>query len=676
MNRRCSKRIRILGISGSLLFCAGTAFADELSEEDFFSDIPEVTSATRMVQKITDAPASITIIDQEMISASGANTIAELFRLVPGFQSHFVSSNKQAVTYHGVANDFPRRLEVMIDGRSVYLPLLSTVAWETLGIGLDDVERIEVVRGSNVPTFGSNAFFGAINIVTKTAYSAQPNSIKVTRGWEGTQITEGHFSDTTDLLSYRVSAGNTKKDGLEPFNDGADYNYLNLKTSFLLNVTDSIEFDAGFNQGHTRSVEMDNLNNPVIKRSHSANYQYLRWNRLLDDGDELQVSFYHNYLDLDIPDATAQDLVTYVSGVSNIPTAQALLAVNPGYKLDSEHGTTDLYDVEIQGTHSLSERFTTLWGTGFRYEKAKSDVLLSTDDYISEHKWRLFGNAQWTPSSQFTVNAGAMVENSSTTSSGTKLSPRISVGYHPDEQSVLRAGYSSAYRMPSLLAKNNEQTIDLISAIDLNVGKNPNIKPEHIRTFEIGYYRALKNSGHFDMRVFHERVTDGILSTWNNAPTDAVDNRIRVQDNVANWTNEGIEFQLQLKPTDSLSVTGSYSYTNTYNFEWDRRVRNPFSADAAQTPLHTASLLLDYRPNKQWSLSSLTYYSDVVDWEEGDLNEDFLRTDLKVSRTIPIRDTELELSLTIQNAFNHGYTEFHELNEFQRRAFVTAKLEF
>lgn len=161
---------RFLPLVTALFAFSGNALANEtilLSESDFFVDIPEVTSATRMPQKLSEAPASMTVIDRTMIEASGLQTIPDLLRLVPGFQSYSINANTLGTTYHGASDDFPNRLEVMVDGRSVYLPLLSAVAWNTLGISLDDIERIEVVRGSNVPAQGSNAFFGSIDIITR-----------------------------------------------------------------------------------------------------------------------------------------------------------------------------------------------------------------------------------------------------------------------------------------------------------------------------------------------------------------------------------------------------------------------------------------------------------------------------------------------------------------------------
>ena len=115
------------------------------TELDYLMDIPDVVSATRMSQKLTQAPAAITVITREMIEAAPVFRIEDLFRLVPGMQSLSVSHNTWMVTYHGVSNNFPDALEIMVDGRSVYLPFLSTVDWNSLGLSLDDIDHIEVV---------------------------------------------------------------------------------------------------------------------------------------------------------------------------------------------------------------------------------------------------------------------------------------------------------------------------------------------------------------------------------------------------------------------------------------------------------------------------------------------------------------------------------------------------
>ena len=140
-----------------------------VSAQGLFAELPIVLTAARLPQSAQDAPVATTIIDRELIEASGATEIPDLLRLVPGFLVDYDSGHIQAVSYHMLDNRFVRQQQVLIDGRSVYSPLVGGIPWTELPITIDDIERIEVIRGANAATYGSNSFLGVINIITKEA---------------------------------------------------------------------------------------------------------------------------------------------------------------------------------------------------------------------------------------------------------------------------------------------------------------------------------------------------------------------------------------------------------------------------------------------------------------------------------------------------------------------------
>ena len=164
-----------------------TAEADGGGDENaHLSDLPVVLTATRLAQAPADAPGAVTVIDQAMIRASGARNIHELFRLVPGFQVGMHSGNQPLVAYHGLSDDAPRRLLVQVDGRSVYSPyLIAGVEWNQIGVDIDDIERIEVFRGSNSAAYGSNAFLGVANIVTRSPSETLGTAVRYRAGSDG-----------------------------------------------------------------------------------------------------------------------------------------------------------------------------------------------------------------------------------------------------------------------------------------------------------------------------------------------------------------------------------------------------------------------------------------------------------------------------------------------------------
>src|SRR5437763_4155713 len=128
-----------------------------------------VTSPSRKEQRLADVPAAIYVITQEDIRRSGMTTVPELLRLVPGVQVAQINSNKWAVAVRGFNQLFGDKLLVLIDGRTAYDRLNSGVFWESIDIPLDQIERIEVIRGPGGATWGANAVNGMINIVTKSA---------------------------------------------------------------------------------------------------------------------------------------------------------------------------------------------------------------------------------------------------------------------------------------------------------------------------------------------------------------------------------------------------------------------------------------------------------------------------------------------------------------------------
>lgn len=137
---------------------------DSLTEDDLMGDIPVVLSVTRLPQSTTDTPMAITVLDRAMIEASGFIEIPDLLRLVPGFQVGLSwRDHHTAVTYHGQSDGLSRRMQVLIDGRVAVGSLFGLVDWDRLGITIDDIERIEVIRGPAGVAYGSNAFTGVIN---------------------------------------------------------------------------------------------------------------------------------------------------------------------------------------------------------------------------------------------------------------------------------------------------------------------------------------------------------------------------------------------------------------------------------------------------------------------------------------------------------------------------------
>ena len=224
--RKAMKR----GVMMALLVASGLrlAGAGELQavgdEEAFFTDIPIVMSATRLPQPLLTSPVSTTVITREMIEASGFNEIADVFRLVPGFQVAHATGGHFVVAYHGQEFTLASRLEVLVDGRSVYGNILSSVQWNTLGVELEDIERIEIVRGPNAPVFGANAMVATINIITRQPYAEHGTWLDATAGSLQTRELLFRHAGAIGEMDYRFGIGWERDEGFEMDPDhGADF---------------------------------------------------------------------------------------------------------------------------------------------------------------------------------------------------------------------------------------------------------------------------------------------------------------------------------------------------------------------------------------------------------------------------------------------------------------------
>ena len=129
----------------------------------------EVTTVTRTESTVGESPAAVSVISQEDIRRSGATTIAELFRRVPGMNVARIDNNKWAISARGFNDRFSNKLLVQMDGRTIYDPIFAGVYWNAVDYPLGDIERIEVIRGPGASLWGANAVNGIINIITKSA---------------------------------------------------------------------------------------------------------------------------------------------------------------------------------------------------------------------------------------------------------------------------------------------------------------------------------------------------------------------------------------------------------------------------------------------------------------------------------------------------------------------------
>lgn len=685
--------------------------ASQLDESAFLIDIPIVTSATRLSQQQSDAPVAMTVIDRATIAASGAQTVPDLFRLVPGFQVAHVNTNKYAVTYHGHSDDFPRRLEVMIDGRSVYMPLISSPDWTSLGLHLDDIERIEVIRGSNTATHGSNAFMGAINIITRHPSTEARASGSITLGSLNTQNSNLRFSGHNSIGHYRLSGGYEENTGSQRFSDGARRNYLNFSGSFAPTIRDQIEIWAGVDRGYTtggslKMNEHQTLENIVtMQRDYRSNFQHISWNHSLSSNLSFEVKGYRNELVLAEQQPSLDDILRaelksgeYLflknnTGVfddctvlpENLSTQckkynDYLNAFNstPHLRLMSENGTTRQEDIQASLIHQ-PDYMSISAGIGHRRDTGQGRTLFDQGN-ISSYRYRAFANTVISPSSLYTLNIGGMYEKED--SGPTAISARAGLNIHFTPDLSLRLGISRSERLPSLHERYGQSTIyyngDGNEIFDALRRPNPDLKSERAINREIGVLYQFPNiPGTLDLRLFKEDISRGIETYRVVFPgtQESGSQTTHVSKNISNWTNQGAEAQLKLQARNDLWFLLTYAYINSQKNSYFNGVRDIERDDLA--PRHSASALVSWHPRPDLQLSASHYFVDRMHWLEGDLRDAYNRTDLRIAKLwTPNMQTQAELSFTLQNALGPTYQEFYDYHDFERRVFMQFRLKY
>jgi iron complex outermembrane receptor protein len=290
---------------------------------------PSVLSATRLQQSLLEVPAAVTVIDRQMIEQSGVREIPEILRLVPGMVVGYDTGSDVFVSMHGTSVDLARRLQVLIDGRSIYQPLLARVDWTGLPLELADIERIEVIRGPNSATWGANSFLGVVNIITRHPADVERARISYTRSCEddvveglaragsivsGRSITANGFCDDgiedfqarlaarTAGVDWRLTVAGRQDDGFESnlrrnganYTDSKDVDSVYGRAVWATRPDTSVEFSFGLanmmaEQQYRPEIFVET---PVAERDND--FASLAWDQELNDSNHLRLQASHS----------------------------------------------------------------------------------------------------------------------------------------------------------------------------------------------------------------------------------------------------------------------------------------------------------------------------------------------------------------------------------------------
>ncbi|XVO90064.1 TonB-dependent receptor plug domain-containing protein [Pseudomonas palleroniana] len=693
-----------------MLLCSAPALADDLFLDG--QPLPQVLTATRLKQSAAAVPGSMTVIDSELIKASGARDIAELLRLVPGMMVGYTTGNQAAVNYHGTSASDARRMQVLIDGRSVYRAGLATVDWSDIPVAMEDIERIEVFRGPNTVSYGANALMAVVNILTRSPANSHGSRVKVIRGARGINdfyASQGAGWETGDL---RLSLSGQQDDGFDSNAAGADrrdgrrLSRFSLAVSQSLNAQQSIDWQLNAKEGSNQrpytyspvfaGITEGGTNSDVTAKDYATS---LRWNIDINPEHSLYVQGSAQQWD------RQQVWKACDAKVSFSPELTRLWQINPNYaELLARHmnaytpenlppgsdaeqalakqvlqqwgsggkdpvcGDIDQstresrYDLEIQDTLSLSDSLRLVSGMNYRYDRADSDTYFNGT--LDDTTWRLFGHLEWRASEHWLVQGGAMYED--THLSGNSLTPRIAVNYLINPRHGLRAVYSEAIRSPDMFENNVNWSYRVTNLSSPAYGQNSgqyfvvtrgpgNLDKELMRSRELGYNGFFADLGlNVDVKLFYDEITDMISSPLRN------NQYIASNANSSRFTGAESQFDWRMSNADRLRLT--YAYV-------DASASNPL--DKAQTARNSGSAGWLREWGHGWS-SALFYYGDDA------LNQyRFERVDLRVAKRIALGKANVELAGMLQQRLDNQPTTWADNNYDSRHVlYFSAELEF
>ena len=632
----------------------------------------DVQTASRKSQRLQDVAAAVFVITRDDIERSGATSIPEALRLAPGVQVARMANNRWAVTARGFNGRFANKLLVLMDGRSIYSPLFSGVLWETEDTLLEDIDRIEVIRGPGASLWGANAVNGVINILTRKARDTAGTLAVAALGTEDRGLLALRHGLTAGDGNVRVWGKAFARDRSvtlagQPGNDDWHETRAGFRGDWTIDSTRRLTVSGGAHRSRTSDTWLlPDLTSPTgqaptnLKQRASGAHLLARHEWTGADGGEAALQGYIEHTDFGVAPA-----------------------------FNERRSTIDL---DFQHRPRLGTRHDVIWGLGYRSSKdriSSGSVLAVAPEKDSWQLISAFAQDDITVVPEtFHVVLGTRIEHNSYT--GFEPQPNLRLNWTPTPQRTIWAAWSRAVRTPSRAERSAQ--IDLqVPQPGLLVRNAPDpanlLGNEVVRALELGWRQQFDSQVSLDVALFHNRyqrlrggargpVTFEALpvphAVQNISPSNGLDARTQGAEIALDW---------HVSPTWRLQPIWTAIHI-------DARPKNadPFN-------IGTAAEYNNNAPRRQWSVRSST---TLADRSQVDL---WLRrvgalpaanpgdTTIPAYTTLDLRyawraRSGFELSVTGQNLLDPQHPEFvpdllnAQTLQLQRAVVVKAKWQF
>lgn len=564
-SHRGLQRAARAGLAAALVSCSPGGWAQtglevsQLSLEDLLR--MEVTTVSRKAQRLTGTAAAAFVLTGDDIQRSGATSLPEALRLVPGVEVARIGSSRWAVSARGFNSRFANKLLVLVDGRSVYSPLFSGVFWEAEDVLLEDIERIEVIRGSGAALWGANAVNGIINIVTRAARRTQGTLVSALAGdEERAQVGVRHGRALDDDTALRLWAkGGLRQQVIDLIGQrsGADWRYS--RAGFRLDrdaaASQRLLLTGGVHDGVSgETLIVPSLTGPAYAKP-VFNAQVNRGANLLGRIEWIQANG---------APATLQAYVDHS-------------LVDMGTVLREQRTTVDL---DFQSRLAPSSGHDVVWGGGLRHSRdhittTGGDVISIAPTSRNHRLLNAFVHDEITIVPEtWKLIAGTKAEHNNYT--GLEWQPNLRAVWTPTPHQTGWGALSRAVRTPSRAERDAEvnlQTLPPQTAANpsplpmlVHVQSNPALDSESVLSAELGYRTQLGQSASLDIAAFrsHYRgLRSGATTTDQPTPVSTGAAPYLLYDTItANGLNahsSGVEVALDWRVTPTWRLQGSYN---------------------------------------------------------------------------------------------------------------------
>ena len=610
-----------------------------------------VFTASRHEQKISETAAAVFIVTHEDIRRSGATTIPDILRMVPGLQVSQINSNMWAVTSRGFNRRFADKLLVLMDGRTIYSSTFTGVLWDTKDTLIEDIERIEVIRGPGAALWGANAVNGIINIITKKVEDTQGTLLTF-----GTGNIERSFGGVRyggklgNNLFYRGYVKYFDRDGLNISSTSADANDSwdavrgGFKIDWKATIKDSFTLQGDIYDGDSGNLEdfvapppLTPIDNTKNDREFSGGNILGRYSHTFSETSDMILQLYF--------DRTLDEFNNVEVGAGNLSTGAQI----------------NTYDLDFQHSFSFGDRNKITWGVGTRhiYDKIKSSANISyTRRKRHAPLYSAFLQDEVTLiDDRLKLILGTKYENNDY--SGSEIMPNVRLLWTPDDRNTVWASVARAVKTPTRAQHDiNELFLSRISTVPLPtflVAKGDrDTRSEDLTAYEIGYRFNPFEDVSIDIAAFYNDYDD--LLTAEAGPVDLSNfptylSIPAVFDNKMKGDTYGVEVSAQWQALDWWQLHATYTYLDMQLHGIGENSVTP-ELQEGQSPENQALLrsLMDLPMDLELD-TTVRYVDHIPTFDINSYSEMDLRLGWKPK-------DGLELSIAGRNLLDNGHEEY------------------